>query len=280
MTVPGETGSPRGQDAGLPEAELLARIDFLRLPRHVAVIMDGNGRWARRRGLPRVAGHRAGIASVRDIVEASARLGIEALTLYAFSRENWQRPRGEVNALMRLLREYLARELATLQEKNVRFRAIGFVEDLPPEVRRALAETEEATARNTGMDFRIALSYSGRSEIARAARRLAEEAVLGKIRPEEIDEEAIAARLDTADLPDPDLLIRTSGELRVSNFLLWQIAYAELWVTPVLWPDFRRRHLYEAILDYQRRERRFGRVTADQEARERAAAAARRRRTP
>ncbi len=280
MKHPGAAGNPGKGEAALPEGDLLARIDFLRLPRHVAVIMDGNGRWARKRGLPRVAGHRAGIAAVRDVVEASARLGIEALTLYAFSRENWQRPRGEVNALMRLLREYLARELATLQEKNVRFRAIGFVEDLPPEVRRALAETEDATARNTGMDFRIALSYGGRSEIARAARLLAGEVLAGRLRPDEIDEEAIASRLDTADLPDPDLLIRTSGELRVSNFLLWQIAYAELWVTPVLWPDFRRRHLYEAILDYQQRERRFGRVTADQEARERAAAAARRRRRP
>jgi undecaprenyl diphosphate synthase len=244
------------------EGDLLARIDFHRLPRHVAIIMDGNGRWARQRGLPRVAGHRAGIAAVRDAVEASARMGLEVLTLYAFSRENWRRPSAEVNTLMRLLREYLDAELETLQQRNVRFRPIGRLDDLPPKVARALREAEDATRSNTGPDFLIALSYGGRTEIADAARALARAAADGRLDPESIDEDALAGQLYTGGLPDPDLLIRTSGELRVSNFLLWQIAYAELWVTPVLWPDFRRQHLYEAVLAYQSRQRRFGRVDA------------------
>jgi undecaprenyl diphosphate synthase len=247
--------------AGSPE-DPLALIDFTRLPRHVAVIMDGNGRWAGARHLPRIAGHRAGIAAVREVVEGAARLGIEVLTLYAFSRENWSRPAPEVNALMRLLRDYLDAELATLLERNIRFRAIGRIEELPPPVRTALAEAEERTASNTGMLFLIALSYSGRAELADAARALAEDAAAGRLDPAAIDEAVLEARLHTADVPDPDLLIRTSGELRLSNFLLWQLAYSEIWVTPVLWPDFRRRHLHEAVLDFQRRERRFGGVTS------------------
>ncbi len=240
------------------EREVLDGIDFLRLPRHVAIIMDGNGRWARARHLPRIAGHRAGIAAVRDVVETSARLGLEVLTLYAFSRENWRRPNAEVNALMRLLREYLENELETLHQKNIRFRPIGRVDELPPSVKRALHKAEARTAGNTGMEFLIALSYSGRTEIADAARQVAEDVVEGRIRLDEIDEGVVDARLYTAGCAEPDLLVRTSGELRVSNFLLWQIAYAELWVTQDLWPDFRRKQLYQAIVDYQARERRFG----------------------
>jgi undecaprenyl diphosphate synthase len=247
-------------ETGLPEDPLVL-IDFTRLPRHVAVIMDGNGRWAGARHLPRIAGHRAGIAAVREVVEGAARLGIEVLTLYAFSRENWSRPAPEVNALMRLLRDYLDSEMATLLERNIRFRAIGRIEELPPPVRSALSDAEERTSANTGMLFLIALSYSGRAELADAARALAEEAAAGRLDPAAIDEGVLAARLHTADVPDPDLLIRSSGELRLSNFLLWQLAYSEIWVTPVLWPDFRRRHLYEAVVDFQRRERRFGGVT-------------------
>jgi undecaprenyl diphosphate synthase len=242
--------------------DALARIDFTRLPRHVAVIMDGNGRWARRRGLPRVAGHRAGIAAVRDTLEGCARLGVEALTLYAFSRENWKRPAAEINALMRLLREYLQAELENLHARNIRFRTIGAVEDLAPRVQEALAHAREKTRENTGMTFLIALSYSGRAEIARAARHIAREAAAGEIDPERIDEETFARHLYTAGVPDPDLLIRTSGELRVSNYLLWQIAYAELWVTDVLWPDFRRHDLHRAVADFQQRKRRFGGVSA------------------
>ncbi|MCU0254044.1 MAG: isoprenyl transferase [Acidobacteria bacterium] len=245
-----------------PSKDPLEQIDFTRLPRHIAVIMDGNGRWAGARHLPRIAGHRAGIAAVREVVEGAARLGIEVLTLYAFSRENWSRPAPEVNALMRLLRDYLDAELATLLERNIRVRAIGRIEELPPPVRTALAEAEEQTAANTGMLFLIALSYSGRAELADASRALAEDAAAGRLDPATIDEAVLAARLHTADVPDPDLLIRSSGELRLSNFLLWQLAYSEIWVTPVLWPDFRRRHLHEAVVDFQRRERRFGGVTS------------------
>jgi undecaprenyl diphosphate synthase len=250
---------PRGDVAG-SEGEATANLDFSRLPRHVAIIMDGNGRWAQVRGLPRVAGHRAGIAAVRDTVETSARLGLEVLTLYAFSRENWKRPSAEINTLMRLLEEYVDAELETLHEKNVRFRPIGCLADLPASVQSALHRAAEKTRDNTGMTFLIALSYSGRAEIADAARRLAEDVARGELAPDEVDESSLAERLYTAGLADPDLMIRTSGELRVSNFLLWQIAYAELWVSPVRWPDFRKQHLLAAIADYQKRDRRFGRV--------------------
>ena len=247
--------------SGLAEPEsvedgLLRRLDPARLPRHVAIIMDGNGRWARRRHLPRVAGHRAGIEAVRDSVETSARLGLEVLTLYAFSQENWKRPRAEVEFLMELLREYTKKELRTLLRNNVRFRVLGRMHELAPSVQADLRETIASTEGNSGLIFNIALSYGGRGEIVDAVRALVRDGVPA----ESIDEAALARRLYTADLPDPDLLIRTSGEMRVSNFLLWQIAYAELWVTPVLWPDFRRRHLFEALEYYQRRERRFGGV--------------------
>ena len=241
---------------GSEEERLLREIDPARLPRHVAIIMDGNGRWARQRRLPRVAGHRAGIDAVRDTVESSARLGLEVLTLYAFSLENWKRPPAEVDTLMGLLREYLRKELETLTRNDIRFRVIGRMADLADAVQDELRAAVERTAGNSGMVFNIALSYGGRAEIVDACRSLLREGVS----PEQVDEAAISRRLYTAGLPDPDLLLRTSGELRVSNFLLWQIAYAEIWVTPTLWPDFRRRHLLEAIVDYQRRERRFGGV--------------------
>ena len=251
---------------GSPEAALLERIDFDRLPRHIAIIMDGNGRWARSRSLPRVAGHRAGIAAVRDVVETSARTGIEVLTLYAFSLENWKRPRLEVNTLMSLLREYLRKELKTLQEHDIAFNVIGRIEELSEPVRRDLEETRAATRANRGLLFNIALSYGGRAEIVDACNRLLRErgtaAGPRPGGPEPIDEETFARYLYTAGQPDPDLLIRTSGELRISNFLLWQIAYSELWVTETLWPDFRRGELLQAIVDFQKRERRYGRVEA------------------
>ncbi len=249
------------------EAERFARaIDFDRLPRHVAIIMDGNGRWARKRRLPRVGGHRAGIASVRDIVEASARLGLQVLTLYAFSVENWKRPRAEVNTLMSLLREYLRKELRTLLRNDIRFQVIGQMNELAPKVRRELEKGMNDTVDCKGLVFNIALSYGGRAEIVDACRRLMEEARENEeLDPKQLDEETFARYLYTAGQPDPDLLIRTSGEMRLSNFLLWQVAYAELWVTETLWPDFRHPELFRAILDYQKRERRYGGIIEPQE---------------
>ena len=243
---------------GTDEEDLLRVIDFARLPRHVAVIMDGNGRWARQRHKPRVEGHRAGIASVRDVVETSARLGLEVLTLYAFSIENWKRPKAEVSTLMGLLKRYLRMELDTLLRNNIRFQVIGREDDLPEDVREELARGVEATRQKTGLLFNIALNYGGRAELVDAVKRLTAELIAAGRGPEAVDEATLAAHLYTAGQPDPDLLIRTSGELRVSNFLLWQIAYSEIWVTDVLWPDFRRRHLFQAIVDFQKRERRYG----------------------
>ena len=240
--------------AGSADLRLAEQVNFEQLPAHVAVIMDGNGRWAAQRHLPRVGGHRAGIDSVRDTVETSARLGIGVLTLYAFSIENWKRPRTEIATLMMLLKRYLRLELSTLLQHNIRFRVIGRDEDLTSDVRRELDRAAERTKDNTGMWFNIALNYGGRAEIVDAARRAIERGVAS----EALDEQMFASLLYTADQPDPDLLIRTSGEMRVSNFLLWQIAYAEIWVTETLWPDFRRRHLLEAILAYQKRDRRYG----------------------
>lgn len=245
-------------DPSGPEAALARSVNFDRLPRHVAVIMDGNGRWAAERHLPRVEGHRAGIESVRDTVESSARLGIEVLTLYAFSVENWKRPETEVVALMGLLRQYLRLELKTLLKNNIRFSVIGQRDRLGREVREELEAAEKRTATNTGMHFNIALSYGGRAEIVDAARRAIREGVPADV----LDEDTFASFLYTAGQPDPDLLIRTSGEMRVSNFLLWQIAYAEIWVTETLWPDFRCRHLLEAIIDFQKRDRRYGAVSS------------------
>ncbi|MCX6570229.1 MAG: isoprenyl transferase [Candidatus Aminicenantes bacterium] len=244
---------------GTEEHDLLLKIDLRRLPGHVAVIMDGNGRWAQQRGLSRAEGHNAGSASVREVVEASARLGIEFLTLYAFSRENWKRPRLEVGQLWRLLREYLGKEDKLLIENDIRMRVIGRKAGIPRPVLRELERVEEMTRTNCRMTLVIALNYGGRSEIVDAVRRILEEGQLG---PGDLDEKEFAAHLYTEGIPDPDLLIRTSGELRVSNFLLWQIAYTEIYVTPVLWPDFRKRHLLEAVLEYQKRDRRFGDIHA------------------
>ena len=243
--------------AGSAEEGLARQVDFGRLPTHLAVIMDGNGRWAAQRHLPRVEGHRAGIESVRDVVEGSARLGIKVLTLYAFSVENWKRPVSEVSTLMTLLKRYLRLELNTLLRNNIRFHVIGRAGDLAPDVRSELARGEEKTAGNTGMLVNIALNYGGRAEIVEAVKRLIEAGVPA----DELDEQRFAGFLYTAGQPDPDLLIRTSGEMRVSNFLLWQIAYAEIWVTDTLWPDFRKRHLLEAVLAYQKRDRRYGGIT-------------------
>lgn len=248
---------PRGEGADL------ARLtDWTRLPRHIAVIMDGNGRWAHRRGLPRVEGHRAGITAVREVVETAARCGLEALTLYAFSVENWKRPQAEIDALMELLREYLRSELPLLQENDIRFDAIGRLGELPEAVQRDVRQAAEATADNGGMRFNVALNYGGRSEIVDAVRAVVGDVRSGRLDLDDLDEETLGRYLYTARLPDPDLLIRTSGELRVSNFLLYQIAYAEIWVTERLWPEFRRVDLLRAIVDFQTRERRYGGVTA------------------
>ncbi len=228
------------------------------LPRHIAVIMDGNGRWAKARGVPRLFGHRAGRESVREIVRGCAALGVDVLTLYTFSTENWSRPAREVSALMNLLRDSLRAECDELAANNVRLQVIGRLADLPVPVRRAVAETQERLSHNTGMLLNLAISYSGRAELVDAVRRmLAGEG--GRLRPADVDEELIASFLYTAGLPDPDLLIRTSGEQRISNFMLWQLAYTEIWITETLWPDFRRRHLFQAVAEYQRRDRRFGR---------------------
>lgn len=243
------------------ERELLGQLRPERLPAHVAIIMDGNGRWARQRGLlDRIRGHEAGIDSVREATRTAAQLHLKVLTLYAFSKENWRRPSREVNALMGLLTRFLVNERDELMENNIRLQTIGIPEDLPETARKALAETRRLTAANTGLVLNLALSYGGRDEIVRAARQAAELARQGKLDPNQIDEAFFCNLLDTAGLPEPDLLVRTSGEMRVSNFLLWQIAYAEIFVTPVLWPDFRRGQLLEALIDYQRRERRYGMV--------------------
>jgi undecaprenyl diphosphate synthase len=239
-------------------SELLEQIDRSTLPSHIAIIMDGNGRWARKRGLPRVAGHRAGIGAVREVVEGSAELGIPVLTLYAFSVENWKRPRAEVSTLMGLLKEYLNKELESIHKNNIRFRTIGRVEELDATVRTELEKGIDRTRNNTGMVFNVALNYGGRAEIVDAVNRLLSNGGKEAAANGGISENDFAKYLYTAGQPDPDLLIRTSGELRISNFLLWQIAYAEIWVTDTLWPDFEKRHLYEAIIAFQKRERRYG----------------------
>ncbi len=243
-----------------------------RLPRHVAVIMDGNGRWARSRGLSRIEGHRRGKDAVRAVVETARRLGIPYLSLYAFSTENWNRPREEVSALMGLLQRYLKTELRKMMRNEIRLVAIGNLRKLPRSVQVALRQNVEATRHNTGMTVILAVSYGGREEIVSAARAMAREIEKGLLNPEEITEETVASHLCTTGIPDPDLLIRTSGEMRISNFLLWQIAYSELYVTPTLWPDFGEAEFLEALAHYQRRERRFGR-TGEQAERERIGAA-------
>lgn len=250
----GETVSTRAE-------ELVARIRQVgKLPRHVAIIMDGNGRWAKSRGLARIEGHQAGRRPVREAVEAAGEIGIEALTLYTFSIENWDRPKLEVDALMHFLQQTLREEREELDRGNVRMATIGRTEDLPARVQKELGETIDFLSDNTGLLLTLALSYGGRAEIVDAAKGIAEAVKRGECDPGTIDEQMLERHLYTRDMPHPDLLIRTSGELRISNFLLWQLAYAEIHVTSVLWPDFDRTHFYEAILDYQRRERRFGRV--------------------
>jgi undecaprenyl diphosphate synthase len=235
-------------------------IDKERLPRHVAIIMDGNGRWATQRGLNRIAGHRRGKDSVKEVIETARRLGLEYVSLYAFSSENWQRPRAEVQALMRFLRHYLKVEIKRMMKHGIRLLAIGNLRRLPREVQNALRGAIHQTRHNDGMTVILAVSYGGREELADTARELAHAVRRGEIDPRDIDEEMFASRLSTAGIPDPDLLIRTSGELRVSNFLLWQIAYTEIYVTETLWPDFREQEFLEAIAHFQRRERRFGRT--------------------
>ncbi len=242
---------------GSREADLLKLIDGNRLPKHVAVIMDGNGRWAGMRKLPRVAGHRAGIDSVRDIVESAARLGLQVLTLYAFSIENWKRPRREVQTLMTLLKEYVQRELKNVHKNNIKFQAIGRIQELEESVRHQLRRAMRTTRNNTGMLLNVALNYSGRAELVDTFNRLFREFRKNGHRVP-VSEELISQSLYTSGIPDPDLLIRTSGEMRISNFLLWQIAYSEIYITSTYWPDFRRQHLLEAILEFQQRKRRYG----------------------
>jgi len=241
------------------EALLLEKLDLDRLPRHIAVIMDGNGRWAQKRRLPRVAGHRAGTQSARTTIETCARLHVEALTLYAFSVENWRRPKAEIEFLMQLLREYLRKEMPLIQRNNIRMRFLGRPDELPEGVQKDTREAMAATARNTGMVLSIALNYGGRAEIVDAMNAILAERNGNK---SAITEDELTRHLYTASLPDPDLLIRTSGEMRVSNFLLWQIAYAEIFVTETLWPDFNRARLLEALLEFQKRERRYGGIDA------------------
>jgi undecaprenyl diphosphate synthase len=243
--------------------ELLAQIRVSgAIPRHVAIIMDGNGRWARERLMPRPYGHRSGMKSVREVVEGAVDVGLEVLSLFAFSQENWQRPPTEIRALMSLLEEYIAREASELEQRGVRVKVLGALERLTPPAAAAVERVVTQTAGNDRLTLNLFISYGGRAELLRAARQLALDAASGRLDPEAIDEDEFRARLYTADCPDPDLLIRTSGEQRISNFLLWQVAYSELYTSPVLWPDFTRRDLYEAIRDFQTRERRFGRVSA------------------
>jgi undecaprenyl diphosphate synthase len=240
---------------------LLEQIDMTRLPQHVAIIMDGNGRWAKEKGKLRAFGHQSGVLSVRDTVEGAVKAGIKYITLYAFSTENWNRPKLEVYALMELLVSTINRETKTLMENGVRLNAIGNLHSLPGKCYRQLQDTIQQTSVNNSCTLTLALSYSSRWEITEAARLLARDVKEGKLEPEDINEETFASRLTTADMPDPELMIRTSGEYRISNYLLWQLAYSELYFTSKLWPDFRREDLYEAVIDYQKRERRFGKTS-------------------
>jgi undecaprenyl diphosphate synthase len=244
------------------EAKLLAAIDWSRLPQHVAVIMDGNGRWARARGKPRIFGHRAGAESVRALVDTGARLGLKALTLYAFSTENWKRPQDEVSGLMQMLKYYLKKELKTVHKNNIRFQAIGKISGLSEDVQKELRAAEEKTRANTGTILSVALNYGGRAEIVEACRKAVRLLIENGDSVENLREEDIERNLYTHNLPEVDLLVRTSGEMRISNFLLWQLAYSEIYVTPTFFPDFRRAQFLESILDFQKRERRFGDVTA------------------
>jgi len=255
------------------EARLLEKLDLTRLPRHVAVIMDGNGRWAQKRHLPRIAGHRSGTQSARTTIETCARLKIEALTLYAFSVENWRRPKTEIDFLMALLREYLRKEMPLLQKNNIRMRFLGRIDELPAGVQNDARDAMEKTAGNKGMVLCVALNYGGRAEIVDAMNAILSERN-GHGTPNKVSEEQLSRHLYTEGLPDPDLLIRTSGEMRVSNFLLWQIAYAEIFVTETLWPDFNRARLLEALLEFQKRERRYGGIREGEPSDEKPARAA------
>jgi undecaprenyl diphosphate synthase len=240
------------------DAKLLKAIDWTRLPQHVAVIMDGNGRWARARGKPRIFGHRAGAESVRALLDTSARLGLKALTLYAFSTENWKRPQDEVSGLMQMLKHYLKKELKSVHQNNIRFQAIGNIDGLAADVQKELRVAEEKTSSNTGTILSVALNYGGRAEIVEACRKAAKSLLENDKSIDELSESDIESNLYTRNLPEVDLLVRTSGEMRISNFLLWQLAYSEIHVTPTLFPDFRRAQFLEAILDFQKRDRRFG----------------------
>lgn len=242
-------------------ASLKEHIDLNNLPRHIAIIMDGNGRWAKKKGAMRIFGHRNAIQAVKDVTEGCGELGVKYLTLYAFSTENWTRPKAEVDGLMELLVNTIKGEIKTLMENKVRLTTIGETSQLPPDCQNNLAWAMNQTKNNTGLTLILALSYGGRREIINAVKQLAEEVKSGKVAPEEINERVFENYLQTSGIPDPELLIRTSGEMRVSNFLLWQIAYTELFITPTLWPDFRKEHLYEAIWSYQQRERRFGKTS-------------------
>lgn len=252
-----DTGKQTGAD------DLYRRIDLSRVPAHIAIIMDGNGRWATARAIPRIAGHREGVHSVDEVVTCAREIGVKILTLYAFSMENWQRPRGEIQALMFLLKEYIQRKLKTMKKNHIRFQCMGRIRDLPEDVQPLLRRAEEETRENDGLLLNLALSYGGRAELVDAVRSMLHDFSENKIRIDQVDESLISSYLYTAGLPDPDMMIRTSGEKRVSNFLTWQSVYTELYFTPTLWPDFKRKELLEAVLNYQRRERRFG-LTGEQ----------------
>ncbi len=247
-----------------PEAEKLASVDFSRLPKHIAVIMDGNGRWAKQRGKPRVFGHRAGVESVRAIIDTSARLGIKAVTLYAFSTENWKRPQDEIGALFLMLKHFVRQELKTLIKNNVRFQAIGKLEGLAADVQKELQIAKEKTQNNTGTILSVALNYGGRIEIVDACKKAVKSLLDSGKNIENLSEELIEQFLYTQGLPEVDLLIRTSGEMRISNFLLWQIAYSEIYITETLFPDFRREQIFDAVIEYQKRDRRFGDIGSSQ----------------
>ncbi len=240
---------------GTEEESIVKEIDFARLPKHVAIIMDGNGRWAKKRHLPRIEGHRAGSKSVQEVVETCARIGIKYLTLYAFSKENWKRPKREISTLWKLLKDYLKREDKVLVKNNLRLKVIGQREDIPADVLSELKRVEELTKNNARMTIVLALNYGGRAEIVDAVKKILMDKT---IEPASLNEETFSSYLYTSGIPDPDLLIRTSGEQRISNFLLWEIAYSEIWITPQLWPDFRRKHILQALVEFQKRERRFG----------------------
>lgn len=242
------------------EQEFLAQVDRTRIPQHLAIIMDGNGRWAKKRGLPRTAGHRYGVEALRKVIEACVELKIPVLTVYAFSTENWKRPKEEVSVLMNLIVEYLQKEINELNKQNIKIRAIGFIKELPTDAREELNRAQRTTSRNTGLNLNVALNYGGRMEILEAARTIGKKIELGELKSGDLTEELFSSCLFTAGQPDPDLLIRPSGEYRISNFLLWQLAYAELYYTDIYWPDFNKSEFYRAIIDFQQRNRRYGGV--------------------